>query len=398
MELLAPAGDFAKMVMAINYGANAVYLAGKKYGLRTFAGNFDEDELARAIAYAHERNVKVYITANIVAHDSDFDGLAEYFQTLERLGADAVIVSDLGIMRLVRECCHLDLHVSTQANVMNTATAKAYADLGAKRIILAREMSLDEISAMRASLDPSVEIEAFVHGAMCISHSGRCLLSSFFTERDANRGACVQACRWEYEIKEKSRDTTYPIEEDTHGSYILNSKDMCLIRHLDKLQKAGVTSIKIEGRMKSEYYVANIVNAYRQALDYLDTHAEYDLPDDIANEVYKSSHREYCTGFYFGTAEQKYDSSLPVSEYEFVAVVVADSVDGRVAVEMRNRFREGEDLQLLSPTHNNATVTVSHITDTDGQPLDDVKNVQQIVYIDAPFEMRKYEILRRKSK
>lgn len=321
MELLAPAGDMAKLKMAIHYGADAVYLAGKKYGLRTFAGNFDENQLKDTIEYAHSKSVKVYITVNIVPHDSDFVGLDEYFKYLEKLGADAVIVADLGILRVAKRSCNLDVHISTQANIINSETAQMYAELGAKRIILAREMSLEEIKQMRKNLDKNVEIEAFVHGAMCISHSGRCLLSNFFTGRDANRGACVQACRWGYTIREVSKNTEFPIEQDEHGTYILNSKDMCMIQYLDQLRDAGISSIKIEGRMKSEYYVANVTNAYRLALNYLKSHNNYDLPKEIADEVFKSSHREYCTGFYFGNAEQKIDSSNPVSDHEFVAVV-----------------------------------------------------------------------------
>lgn len=396
MELLAPAGDLAKLKMAIHYGADAVYLAGKKYGLRTFAGNFDENQLGETIKYAHSHNVKVYITINIVPHDEDFEGLSDYFKALEKMGADAVIVADLGILRVAKKSCNIDVHISTQANVINSETAQMYAELGAKRIILAREMSLDEIVKMRKKLDKNVELEAFVHGAMCISHSGRCLLSDFFTGRDANRGACVQACRWGYTIREVSKNTEFPIEQDEHGTYILNSKDMCMINYLDKLRDAGISSIKIEGRMKSEYYVANITNAYRLALDYLENHKNYDLPDDIANEVFKSSHREYCTGFYFGKAEQKLDSSNPVSDYEFVAVVLEDSVGGKVKVEMRNRFKENDVLELLSSTQNNAILTVKNIENENGEHITDVKNVQQIVQIDSSIDMKKYDILRRK--
>lgn len=396
MELLAPAGDMAKLKMAIHYGADAVYLAGKKYGLRTFAGNFDENQLKDTIEYAHSKSVKVYITVNIVPHDSDFVGLDEYFKYLEKLGADAVIVADLGILRVAKRSCNLDVHISTQANIINSETAQMYAELGAKRIILAREMSLEEIKQMRKNLDKNVEIEAFVHGAMCISHSGRCLLSNFFTGRDANRGACVQACRWGYTIREVSKNTEFPIEQDEHGTYILNSKDMCMIQYLDQLRDAGISSIKIEGRMKSEYYVANVTNAYRLALNYLKSHNNYDLPKEIADEVFKSSHREYCTGFYFGNAEQKIDSSNPVSDYEFVAVVLEDSVNGRVKLEMRNRFKENDVLELLSSTQNNGILTIKNIENECGERIDDVKNVQQIVFVDSPIAIKKYDILRRK--
>ena len=265
IELLAPAGDKDKLIMAIEYGANAVYLASKKFGLRTFAGNFELEELKQAVEYAHKRNVKVYVTINIVPHDGDLTDLPEYVKYLESIGVDAVICADLGVISIVRRTApNLAVHVSTQANITNSATAMVFVEMGVKRLILAREMTLEEIKLLRKNIPQEIELEAFCHGAMCISHSGRCLLSNFFTGRDANRGACVQACRWNYEIREISKEGFYPIEEDNHGTYILNSKDMCMIDHLDKLRDAGISSIKIEGRMKTEYYVANIVNAYRK--------------------------------------------------------------------------------------------------------------------------------------
>lgn len=398
MELLAPAGDKQKLIMAIEYGANAVYLASTRFGLRTFAGNFDLDELKWAVQYAHSKNVKVYVTINIIPHESDLGDLPEYVRYLSSINVDAVICADLGVISIVRrECPDMDIHVSTQANVTNSESALVYVGLGVKRLILAREMTMDEIRTLRSKLPKEIEIEAFCHGAMCISYSGRCLLSNFFTGRDGNRGACVQACRWNYVIREESRTEEYPIEEDSHGSYILNSKDMCMIDYLDQIRDAGVNSIKIEGRMKTEYYVANVVNAYRMALDYLNSHETYNLPSEIRDEVYKSSHREYSTGFYFGDPKENLDSSLPTSTYDFIAVVLENTIDGRTKVEMRNRFETNSVLELLSKDNNNAIINIDKIEDEDGVELDVCKVPKQVVYITTNVNMKKYEILRRKK-
>lgn len=398
MELLAPAGDKDKLIMSIEYGADAVYLASTRFGLRTFAGNFDLEGLKWAVEYAHERNVKVYVTVNIIPHESDLEDLPQYISYLDTIHVDALICADLGVISIVRRIApNMPIHVSTQANITNSESAKVFISMGVKRLILAREMTLEEIRQLRESIPKDIELEAFVHGAMCISYSGRCLLSNFFTNRDANRGACVQACRWEYAIREINKDQEYPIEEDIHGTYILNSKDLCMIEHLDKLRDAGVDSVKIEGRMKTEYYVANIVNAYREALDYLDTHEEYDLPGEIKNEVYKSSHRDYSCGFYFGDPKQTLDTSLPVSEYDFVAVVLENSSTGWTKVEMRNRFSINSSLELLSKTKNNVIINIEKIKDLDGCELSECKIPKQQVYIKCDQDLKKYEILRRKK-
>lgn len=398
MELLAPAGDKDKLIMSIEYGADAVYLASTRFGLRTFAGNFDLEGLKWAVEYAHERNVKVYVTVNIIPHESDLEDLPQYISYLDTIHVDALICADLGVISIVRRIApNMPIHVSTQANITNSESAKVFISMGVKRLILAREMTLEEIRQLRESIPKDIELEAFVHGAMCISYSGRCLLSNFFTNRDANRGTCVQACRWEYAIREINKDQEYPIEEDTHGTYILNSKDLCMIDHLDKLRDAGVDSVKIEGRMKTEYYVANIVNAYREALDYLDTHEEYDLPGEIKNEVYKSSHRDYSCGFYFGDPKQTLDTSLPVSEYDFVAVVLENSSTGWTKVEMRNRFSINSSLELLSKTKNNVIINIEKIKDLDGCELSECKIPKQQVYIKCDQDLKKYEILRRKK-
>lgn len=398
MELLAPVGDKNKLVLAIHYGADAVYLASKRFGLRSFAGNFDEEELKWAVEYVHKFGKKIYITINIMPHDDDFNGLDEYIKQLDALGVDAVIVSDLGVMRVVKRVApNLAIHISTQANVTNSETANFYAEMGAKRIILARELSIEEIKNIRKNLPKEIELECFAHGAMCISYSGRCLLSTFMTGRDANRGACVQACRWNYTIRETNKDEEYPIEEDSKGTYILNSHDICMIKYLDKLRDAGIASIKIEGRMKSEYYVANITNAYRQALDYLDTHKEYNLPSEIADEVNKSSHRTYSTGFFFGNAKQNLDTSMPEADYDFVAIVLEDSVNVKALVEMRNRFFVNNSLEVLSKFKNNDIITISKIENDKGEIIDDVKVVQQKVYVYTDKPLHKYDILRRKK-
>ena len=398
MELLAPAGDKQKLIMAINYGANAVYLASTRFGLRTFAGNFDLNGLKEAVEYAHSHNVKVYVTVNIIPHESDLEDLPEYILYLEKIGVDAVICADLGVISIVRRVApNLDVHVSTQANITNSESAMVYVNMGVKRLILAREMTLEEIAQLRSKVPAEIELEAFCHGAMCISYSGRCLLSNFFTGRDANRGACVQACRWNYEIREINKEQYYPIEEDMHGTYILNSKDMCMIEHLDKLEKAGISSIKIEGRMKTEYYVANVINAYRMALDYLYANKEYNLPKEIYEEVFKSSHRDYSYGFYFGNPKQNLETSLPESTYDFIAVVLEDTVDGRTKVEMRNRFDKDTELELLSKTKNNAIIKISKIEDEEGNELDVCKVPKQVVYITTNLPLQKLEILRRKK-
>jgi len=398
MELLAPAGDKKKLIMALNYGADAVYMASKRFGLRSFAGNFDKDELKWAVDYVHSFGKKIYITVNIIPHDSDFEGLDDYIKELDNLGVDAVIVADLGIIRRIRKIApNLDIHVSTQANVTNSETANFYASLGVKRIVLARELSLEEIKTLRKNLDKNVEIEAFCHGAMCISYSGRCLLSKFMTGRDANRGACVQACRWEYEVREVKREEKFGLEQDDKGTYIFNSQDMCMIKYLDKLRDAGVVSLKVEGRMKSEYYVANIINAYRKALDMLETNNEYVVPEELVKEVTKSSHRPYGTGFYFGEATQCLETSMPECDYEFVAIVVEEIDDKQAKVEMRNRFKLNEKLQKLSPIDNNEEIEILKIVDENNQEIDDCKVVQQTVTITTDKKLRKYDILRREK-
>ena len=391
MELLAPAGNMEKLKTAVHFGADAVYFAGKKLGLRAFAGNFEEDEIVEAMKFLHDNGKKGYVTLNIVANDSDFEGIDEYLALLEKAGVDGVIVSDLGLISYIRQNFpSINVHVSTQANVNNTQSALVYANMGATRVVLAREMNLEQIKQMHETLGDKIEIEAFVHGAMCISYSGRCLLSNYLTGRESNRGACVQACRWKYFIREESRDDNYEIQEDERGTYILNSKDMCLIDHLDKLEDAGICSLKIEGRMKSEYYVASVVNAYRRALD------GFDDKKVLNDELEKTSHRRYTTGFYFGAKDKEYlEDSMPIQTYEFIAKVVEDQRDGMVKVEMRNRFKVGDELEVLSSDGNFLKkIKIEKIINSLGEEITDAKRVQEIVSINCPYNLKTGDILR----
>ena len=398
LELLAPAGNMEKLKTAFNYGADACYMAGKKFGLRAFSGNFEQDELKEAVDYAHSIGKKIYITVNIVAHNEDFNGLEEYLKYLYQINVDAIIVSDVGIISIARQVVpNLDIHVSTQANITNKYTAKFFVDMGVKRLILARELSIQEIKEIREFIPKDIEIETFVHGAMCISYSGRCLLSNYLTGRDSNRGACVQACRFEYTISEKSRNgEKYEIAEDNRGTYILNSKDMCMIKYLNELVAAGVTSFKIEGRMKSPYYVATVVNAYRRAIDNYNTNKIFD--ESLIEELEKTSHRRYTTGFFFGAKDKEYlESSMPVQTHEFMAIVKEDNYDGKTLIEQRNRFKIGDELEVLSPNDTfNKIITVSKMEDEKGNVVEDASLVQQQLYLYTDLNLKKGDILRRK--
>ena len=392
MELLAPAGNFDKLITAVHFGADAVYFAGKMYGLRAFAGNFEDDEIVKAMEYLHQHGKKGYVTLNIVANDSDFKNIDQFLELLVRAKVDGVIVSDTGMIFYMRKNFpSLNVHVSTQANVNNCYSAKFYADMGVTRIVLARELSISQIKEISRAVGDKVELEAFVHGAMCISYSGRCLLSNYMTGRDSNRGACVQACRWNYTIREVNKSEEYPIEEDEHGTYILNSKDLCMIAHLKELEEAGITSLKIEGRMKSDYYVASVVNAYRRALD-----NKNDL-QTLETELEKTSHRRYTTGFYFGSDDKEFlETSMPIQTAEFTAKVVEDSKSGKVKVEMRNRFKIGDELEILSPTDSFLKkIKISSIENSKGEPIDDCKRVQEIVTINCPFDLKQGDFLRK---
>lgn len=404
LELLAPAGNMEKLKTAVYYGANAVYFAGKKYGLRAFSGNFTKDELKESIDYCHAHNVKTYITLNIIAHNSDFDGLKEYLEYLRDLHVDAVIVADAGIIKYIKDTVpELTVHVSTQANITNKYAAKFFVDMGASRLILARELSVSEIKEIRDYIPANIELEAFCHGAMCISYSGRCLLSNYMSGRDANRGVCVQCCRWEYAISEVNKKGEYfPIAEDERGTYILNSKDLNMLAYIKELKDAGVTSLKIEGRMKSPYYVATVTNAYRRAIDELEKDGDNYTADPILEqELYKTSHRKYTTGFNFKDKFKEesecLESSYPVQTHEFMAIVTEDQKDGYVQVEQRNRFAIGDELEILSPSDTfNKILKIEEMKDLEGNALLDAKNVQQRLYIKTDMPLKTGDILRKK--
>lgn len=403
-ELLAPAGDFEKLKTAFHFGADAVYIGGDEFSLRANAKNFGTEQIKEACKYAHDRGKKVYVAVNVFAKNADFEKLEKYLPALQEAGVDAVIVSDAGVVQLCKKCApSLEIHISTQANITNKYAAAFWAQQGAKRIVLARETTMAEIKEIRDYLPADVEIEAFVHGAMCISYSGRCLLSAFLTGRSGNRGDCVQACRWEYEITEKSRKgERLPICEDDRGTYILNSKDLNMLAHVSELIKNGVSSFKIEGRMKSQYYVASVVNAYRKAIDGCMSDPDFVPSENLVNELYKNSHRDYTTGFYYGEKDSVCTStSQPACDYEFIAQVVGYDEDKKMlAVEQRNRFCVGDELEVLSPDDRyfDKILKVKSIFDAEGNEITDAKLVQQTVYIPTDFRLGKRDILRRQVK
>lgn len=395
MELLSPAGNFEKFLSAIHFGADAVYMAGGRFGLRAFAGNFSDEEMKKAVEIAHEKGKKVYVTLNIIARDSDFEGLGDYAKFLKSIGVDAVIVADVGVFVYLHEVVpDLDIHVSTQANIINSKSANLMAKLGAKRLVLARELTLEQIKEIRKNLPKEVELEVFVHGAMCMAYSGRCLLSNYLTGRDSNHGECVQACRWKYMVREISREDELEVQEDEKGSYIFNSKDLNMIEHLQELKDAGVDSLKIEGRMKSAYYVATVTNAYRQAIDMLPQ-----KPDEkLLAELFKASHRRYTTGFYFKDELKQYtEDSMPVQESEFVALVDSDCDGENVVLEMRNKFSVGDELEILSPDKNllNKKLKIESIKNSAGESVESAKVVQEKIIVPCKLNLKKGDILRR---
>ncbi|MDR0850336.1 MAG: U32 family peptidase [Christensenellaceae bacterium] len=403
LELLSPAGNAEKLKTAVYFGADAVYFAGKKYGLRASCDNFEADEIEEYIKYCHRHGVKAYITINIIAHNDDLNGLDEYIKYLEKIGADAVIAADIGVICRIREAAPgLAIHVSTQANITNKYAAKFFADLGVKRLILARELSITEIKEIREYIPNEVELEAFVHGAMCISYSGRCLLSNYLSGRDSNRGQCVQACRWEYSISEKSRrGSFYDVIEDERGTYILNSKDLNMLEHLRALIDVGVTSFKIEGRMKSPYYVATVTNAYRRVLDKMKEDINYKPIKTLKDELYKASHRQYTTGFNFKDRFKEerecLESSMPVQTHEFMALVLEDRKDGFVLVQQRNRFEVGEELEILSPNDTfNKKFKVTKIKNLNGKEVEMAKLVQEKLMLKTKLSLKAGDILRKR--
>ncbi|KAF5077305.1 putative protease YdcP [anaerobic digester metagenome] len=403
-ELLAPAGDLEKLKIAVLYGADAVYIGGEAYGLRAKAKNFDLDTMAEGIRFAHEHGAKVYITANIFAHNADFEGMAEYFKAVEKIGADALIISDLGVFSIAKEAVpDMEIHVSTQANNTNYMSASMWYKLGAKRVVIARELSFQEVKQIRENIPEDMDIEAFVHGAMCISYSGRCLLSNYLSGRDANKGACSHPCRWKYHLVEETRPGEYmPIEENERGTYIYNSKDLCMIEHIPDILESGIMSLKIEGRMKTPFYVGTVVKAYRQAIDdYMTSPDLYrqKLPQYL-EEVSKASHRDYTEGFYFEKPDgnqQIYNSNTYIRGFDFVGMVQEDSdpQTGIAIVEQRNKFSVGDTIEVMPAKGNAFTMKVSKIWDKEGVAVESAPHPQQILQILFDKPVKKYDMLRK---
>lgn len=402
VELLAPAGSLQKLKYAIQYGADAVYIGGEAFSLRVAAKNFSTDEIKDGIAYAHERGKKVYITANIIPHNDDLKEFPAFVKEVSDMGADAIIVSDLGTFSIVREVApNLDIHISTQANNTNYMSAKMWYSLGAKRVVLARDLSFNEIEEIRDNILPENEIECFVHGAMCVSYSGRCLLSNYLTHRDANKGACSHPCRWKYYLMEEKRPGEYmPVFENDRGTFLYNSKDLCMVQHIPDLIKAGITSFKIEGRVKNELYVATVVGAYRRAIDsYYADPDNFKVDADILEELEKVSHREYTTGFYYNKPDennQLYTSNTYIQDYTIAGVVKEYNPESKIAiVEQRNRFFKNEKLELLSPYKKSFEFVSDYMTDEDDMSIDVAPHPQMIVKLKIDGDVAPYSIIRR---
>ena len=393
-ELLCPAGDMERLEMALHYGADAVYLAGEQFGMRAAAGNFSPDELRQAVSLAHEVGAKVHVTCNTLPRDDELRSLPAFLELLEDIGADAVIAADFGVMGMVKRYApHVALHVSTQFGVVNSASACALYDYGASRVVLARELHLDEIAAIRANTPKELELEAFVHGAMCVSFSGRCLLSNYMTGRDANRGRCAQPCRWEYGLVERQRPgEVFQIVEEG-GTFLLNSRDMRMIEHLPELLEAGITSLKIEGRMKSVYYVGAVTNAYRHALNAIMSGEP--VPKVWVQETEQISHRPYSTGFYFGEPGQYTSESAYFSGAE-VCAIVTGSEQGRAVLSQRNKFSNGDLLELITRDHEPVSFAASDLRDEDGIQIDSVPHPMQRFTMPLPITAEPLSLVRKK--
>ncbi len=393
-ELLCPAGNMERLRMAVLYGADAVYLAGESFGMRSFAGNFSQEDLPRAVAFAHECGVRVHVTVNTMPRNREADGLPDWLAFLNDAGVDALIVADLGAFSMAGKYApRCERHVSTQASVSNYAAASAWFEAGASRVILARELSLEEIREIRARTPRELELEAFVHGAMCVSYSGRCLLSNYMTGRDSNRGACAQPCRYQYYLMEEKRPGEYfPVFEDEAGTYIMNSRDMCMIDHVDDLLDAGLDSLKIEGRAKSAYYAAIVTGAYRHVID--DVWAGRPVDPVWRNEVERVSHRHYATGFYYGPPGQYTDNARYIREWQVVALVTECDGDGNAVLTLRNKITAGESLEVVGPDCKPETFTAEGMTDMDGTPLEMLRNPQMMFRMKLPRAVPAWSILR----
>ena len=397
IELLAPAGDRERLEMAVAYGADAIYLAGNTFGMRSFAGNFTPEELKRAVDLCHKKGVRVHVTCNTMPRNDEVARLPEWLTYLDQVGVDAVILADVGVMALAGKYApHVQRHISTQASIVNYETARAWHDLGADRVILARELSLDEIREIRAKTPPELELEAFAHGAMCVSYSGRCLLSNYMTGRDSNRGACAQPCRYQYALMEEKRPGEYfPVYEDEKGTYIMNSRDMCTIDHVAQLMDAGLDSLKLEGRAKSAYYAAIVTGAYRHAIDA--ALAGQPLDPVWRDEVEHISHRHYSTGFYFGQPGQFTEDSRYIRDWQIVAKVRSCTPDGRAVLTLNNKFSVGDQLELVGPGLRPCPVTVKALWDEDGERLDQVRKPQMVFQLDLPCQAPPLSLLRRRA-
>ncbi len=400
-EILAPAGDRERLEAAVRFGADAVYLGGERFGMRASPANFNRESLPGAVEYAHAHGVKVYLTCNTLPRNQELSELPEFLINARRAGVDALILSDIGVLMQAKQIVpELEIHISTQAGIVNYASANAFYELGARRVVLARELSLAEIKEIRDNTPPDLEIEAFVHGAMCMSFSGRCLLSNYIVGRDANRGECAQPCRWGYHLMEEKRPGQFfPVYEDEKGSYILNAKDLCMIEHIDDLCKAGITSFKIEGRAKSSYYVSVVVNAYRCAVDhFLRSEGEFVLPSWIREEVDKVSHRRYCTGFFYGPIDngQYYENGGYERRYD-VAAVVTSYRDGRLVCSQRNKIEKGDVLEVLEPGKPPFSLTAQALYDEAGQPIENTCHAQMTFELESAREAVPGAIIRKEK-
>lgn len=402
IELLAPAGDLQKLKMAIAYGADAVYLGGESFGLRKSSKNFSIDEIKKAIDFAHERGKKVYITLNIVPHDKDMQGLEEYLTDLKNINADAVIVSDPGIFAVVKRTIpDMPIHISTQASVTNYETIMFWYDLGVRRIVLARELSFKEIEEISKKLPKDLDLEAFVHGAMCMSYSGRCLISNYMTGRDANMGDCAHPCRYKYNLVEETRPGQYfPVFEDENGTYIMNSKDLCMIKFIPELVKSGIKSFKIEGRVKSSYYVATVIRAYRMAIDeYYKDPENYKMNEDLLKEIRKASHRDFTTGFYLGkptSDAQVYDTSSYLRGYDFTGLILDYDEKTKIAtVEQRNRMFVGDEIEVFGPNREHFTQVIQQMWDKNMDKIDVAPHPQQKIKILMDYPVQAMDMIRK---
>ena len=400
-ELLIPASSLEVLKTAVIFGADAVYIGGEAFGLRAKAKNFSLDDMREGIAFAHEHDVKVYVTANILAHNNDLAGVREYFEELKEIKPDGLIIADPAIFEIAGEVCpEIERHISTQANNTNYGTFNFWHKQGAARVVTGRELSLAEIKEIRANIPDDLEIETFVHGAMCISYSGRCLLSNFMVGRDANQGACTHPCRWKYSIVEETRPGEYmPVFENERGTYIFNSKDLCMIEHIPEIIDAGVDSLKIEGRMKTALYVATVARTYRKAIDDFKKDPELykqNMPwylDQISNCTY----RQFTTGFFFGKPNEEaqiYDSNTYVKEYTYLGII-GEEKDGAYRIEQRNKFSVGEKIEVMKPNGENVEVTVKRILTEDGVEQESAPHPKQVLYVDLGIEVDQYDILRR---